>query len=263
MTAALDAARTRLSRAQHALHEILSAGGNTAEARARVEVAQADRDRLTEAENAAAGQLAAKAAASIQREAEVAVQAARQALQREIDAFVAVPAPTVELATAHLTALGHARERLAGALEVESTARQAVNELQGRAADITAKRNAVMARRVGGSASSTDAGTVALYDADLAGLQELIERARQQADGPVQAAIQARAAVASCEAAVSADAAQARAVALAQVCQALETALVRAAEALYPLRGTVPAWRPGIEIKHLLAYGSPQHRSAA
>ena len=263
MTAATVAAQQRLARAQAALNTALAAGGDTTQARSQVAAAQADVDRLVQAEQASAEQRAAETAAGIHQQAGDAVQSATAALQREIDAFVAVPAPTVELSTAGLIALGHARNRLAEALEVEAAARQAVHELQGRAADITAKRNAVMARRVAGDAKATDAAEVALFDADLAGLQDLIERARQQAEGPAQAVAQARADVAGAEAAVAADTAQARAMAMAQTCKALEAALAAAATALYPLRGSVPAWRPGVELKHFLGFGVPQHRSAA
>lgn len=263
MSAALNAARARLARAQLALDDHLAAGGDTTEARRTTEQAQADVDRLEAEAEAAASREAAGRAAGIASAAAAAADAVRTSLEREVAAFVAVPVPAIDLPTVNLVALGAARERLAVALQEQAAARQHVTDLEARAAAITEKREAIIARRAEGAARDTDAAEVALFDADLTGLTVLLERARREAEGPTQAAAQAQAAVAGYESAVAADTAQALATAMAQVCQALEAALVAAATALYPMRGTIPAWRPGNALKHLVGFGSPQHRSAA
>ena len=266
MTAALDAAQTRLSRAQHALHEVLSAGGNTAEARARVEAAQSDVDRLTEAEQAAADQQAAKIAAGIHEQAADGVRDAVQQIASRLAQLAAVPVPQIDLPQGVLAAVLNARQLAAQAAEAASEAQGKVARLQARQRELERRRAEIIARRqAGGGSDAADGAALALIEADGSGLAELLEQATAEAAGPARQAAEAAAAVGHAEALWAQAIQAATAQALAAVCRGLEDALVSVASELYQHRfsGGVTAWQPRQPLKHLVGFGSPLHRVAA
>lgn len=191
-------------------------------------------------------------------------KAAEQQVAERLRAMAAVLAPSINLPIGVMASVLEARHRAAQAEGAADVARERITHLMGRQQALEQRRSEIIAKRQAGSGNdAADGAELALIAADSVGLSELVAQAAADAEGPARQAVEAAAAINHAEQLWQQAVESATSQALAQVCMALEAALVECATRLYPSRLTGgSAWRAGRELRHILDYGSPQGRTA-
>jgi DNA repair exonuclease SbcCD ATPase subunit len=259
----IEAARSRLARAQQALDEALAGGTATERLRAFRDTAREELEQLEDAADQTIAQAEAQRAQRLTEIAQAEMRAQAEALSRELAALAHVPAPEVHLPVGLLIAAHEAHAHLADAEQAHAAAQARVAGLEARVADLGRQRGEIVARRTAGDARPSDGADLALLDADRDGLADLLEVARSLTAAPAEHLARARAHLGEAEGRWGAAVTAARAAALLDLCRALEVALTRTAAELYRSRGQGPYWRASGELRNVLAYGRPAGVAAA
>lgn len=169
-----EAASRKVRRCQATIDSILEQAGDATEARQALLAAQSE--------------LAVAAAAAAEREAADEDRIAKDAevladaVVQEINAALAAiaerlqPLPVAKLASDQALAVARARRELAAAEREVSETAERLEGLRARLNGLQVDRTAVIERRMGGSPRDSDAGTLALLDADIQGVGDLTNR---------------------------------------------------------------------------------------
>ena len=173
MTANIERAQAAASRARESLDAALTEGGDTHAARERLEAAEA---RLRDLLAVSAAPAEEDGASDLEAAAAELVREASAELMEKLAAFQ-VPAPALpEIPVSLALAVVQARQ----ADEQDATAIQdhqaKGDHLRERLSAVQGKREALLARRLGGAEEDSDAATLALLDADARGLADLLHR---------------------------------------------------------------------------------------
>ncbi len=173
LTANIERAEAAVARARDSLDVALTEGGDTHAARERLEAAEA---RLRDLLAMSAAPAEEVGASDLEDAAAELVREATADLMGKLSAFQ-VPAPTppeipVNLALAVVQAR-QADEQDRAAIEDHQAKG---DHLRERLSAVQAKREALLARRLGGTEEDSDAATLALLDADVRGLADLLHR---------------------------------------------------------------------------------------
>lgn len=252
----------RLNNCRSALHAALESGiGDTDELRRAI--ADAERDLAAiDAEDAAEREAAeAESEARIAEQATREVEAAANVLREELVNLATVAVPSIELPTGIAENVQRAGAAVQLARDAESAASGRHTSLLQRQQDLQTKRQVIINRRAAGNVNDdTDKADLALVDADIEGLKPLIEGALadlQHAQAVSSTAQQQFDTAQNQWSVVIGDERHRATMCLAE---ALEASLVRSAQMLGAgyLVGQHPAtrlWRPGADLRHVLAHG--------
>ncbi len=169
----------RLSKAQTALDTALESGdGDTTELRAAVAAAKHDMEAVA-AEGAAAQEAAAaEIEAQMIDQANHEVEVATDQLHAQISELAAIALPEIDFPVGVAINVQRAGYMLQAARETESAASERHDGLQQRLQALQSARQTIINRRAAGTVDDqADKADLALADADIEGLQPLIESA--------------------------------------------------------------------------------------
>jgi DNA repair exonuclease SbcCD ATPase subunit len=174
---ALVVAQANLTAAQNALDEALETGKDTAHLRATRDTARAEVERLEAVENAREAETRARDAAEIRRQTNALVEKALSELREALTQVRTLPDPpepalspdpALRLILARRASAGHTAKVEAHAKRVRSMYDR-LNDREGERADI-------VERGAAGDCRDGDEPALALLDADIEGLRDLIAR---------------------------------------------------------------------------------------
>lgn len=244
----LAKAESQVAIAQTRLDDALAAGSaDTPRLREALDAAKARVEELRGIHALAAAEAAAKAREARRERAQAMAAEVRAGVQAEVDGLLALPtvtAPTPSPDQAELLLLAEEVDQAAAQAREDHGAR--IKALETRRADLQAERQAMVDRRLLGDQRPEDAATLALLDADLAGLTDLI--ARVKAEEPA-ASRQA----AGWLPAWRSETAAARRQGVAAACVALDDALAKALELNRGDIGKGSAYHPSARLRAALA----------
>lgn len=177
MTANIERAQAAVSRARESLDAALTEGGDTHAARERLEAAEA---RLADLVAVSEASVEEEVLDDLEDAAEELVREATADLMGKLAAFQ-VPVPALPEIPVSL-ALAVVQARQADEQDQEAIAAHEArgDHLRERLSAVQAKREALLARRLGGTEEDGDAANLALLDADARGLADLLHRHEAQ-----------------------------------------------------------------------------------
>lgn len=172
----VEKAEARVTAARTELDEALATGQPSNDARATLNLAEAELHRVLAAMAETAEQAATEHAAEIETQARAMVDEAGGAIGGELATLAALPVPGVDLPLGAAVALLQARQKARKHGEAAQARRTRLEGLQARLDALVAERQAIIKRRSTGAHEPRDGEKLALLDADAEGLRDLIER---------------------------------------------------------------------------------------
>lgn len=183
----LAKAQARVADAQKQLDDALLAGLATTQAREYLDTARAELTRLEAAESGKNETASANNQRDLQTRVDGLVGKARTELEAEVRDLGFNDVPPFEIGTGAATAYLQAGDRAHAELLAEAADRKFRAGIQAQIADNADQRQALIQRRLAGHQSPDDAANLALLDADMGGLRDLL--ARREMPKATQAAL--------------------------------------------------------------------------
>lgn len=245
-----------LATAQADLDAALAAGTDTSEARERLRLAGQELQDAKAAQAQAEVSNQGEARDRIQKMVEEELKAATDTVNASLTELASITPPTVTLPAGPLDSLIRARLQFDEAKDAMATHQAKVDELNGRLRALISERQAITERRAGGNRNGAkDGPRMALLNADIEGLQGLIERTRGEAPNNVDSLSTELSRLQAVWGNAQQDAV---ATALNAHCHVLEGALIEAANRLksrFPVGFVGLRYRPSERLKHACASG--------
>jgi hypothetical protein len=242
--------------AQADLDAALASGTDTSEARERLRLAEQELQDAKAAQAQAEFSNQGEARDRHQRMVEAELKAVTDTVNASLAELASITPPTVTLPAGPLDNLIRARQQLEEAKDAMATHQTKVDELNGRLQALISERQAITDRRAGGNRNDAkDGPRLALLNADIDGLQGLIERTRAEAPQDINSLATELSRLAAAWGNAQQEAVS---TALNAHCHVLEDALIEAANRLksrFPVGFVGLRYRPSERLKHACASG--------
>jgi len=253
-TALKETVNNRLEHAQAQLNAALEAGSPDTE-QLRKEVAEAKRDLETLAADETARQEATEAEveAAMTERAAAKVQTATDELRDWLSEQSSMPVPEITLPVGIAMNVQRAGTGLQDTQEAEAAAKARLDRLETRKSEIESTRQAITSNRLAGNSDDErDAQRLALCDADLAGLQPMVDEALANLQQAQSATRQAQASFDQAMAQWNETCNAERDRCLQVMCERADAELVRlGALSTQRVGMAVTGWRPSLELRQL------------
>jgi hypothetical protein len=242
--------------AQADLDAALAAGTDTSEARERLRLAGQELQEARAAQAQAEVSNQGEARDRIQKMVEAELKAVTDTVNASLAELASITPPSVTLPAGPLDSLIRARLQFDEAKDAMGAHQAKVDDLNGRLRVLTGERQTIIDRRAGGSRNDAeDSPRLALLNADIDGLQGLIERTRAEAPQDINSLATELSRLTAAWGNAQQDAV---ATALNAHCHVLEGALIEAANRLksrFPVGFVGLRYRPSERLKQACASG--------
>lgn len=178
----IEKAAQFVATAQADLDAALASGTDTSEARERLRLAEQELQDAKAAQAQAEVSNQGEARDRIQKMVEAELKATTDTANASLAELASITPPTVTLPAGPLDSIIRARLQFDEAKDAMVTHQAKVDELNGRLRALISERQAITDRRAGGNRNDAkDGPKLALLNADIDGLQGLIDRTRAEA----------------------------------------------------------------------------------